>query len=153
MKPIYLLLIATGMVFLVSHAQGAGWVYVGTDEVIGVEWNYDLETLNELPTGIIKVWIKKEYPDEARRKLIQLMISKGLDAKRYDTLSHALNLFEINCVTRENRIMSYTVYSTDGGILHKSTIEQQLSEGWESIFPDSMAESLYEAVCPPKEKK
>jgi hypothetical protein len=136
------------VVVFVPHVIGAEWVYLGTDDVIGVEWSYDLETLDELPRGMIKVWVKKEYSDEARRKLITMMISRGFNAKRYDMLSHALNLFELNCVVRENRIMSNIVYSTDGGILHKSTVEQQPSDGWEPIYPDSMAESLYRAVCP-----
>lgn len=148
MKAIGLLLVITGMAFIVSQAGGAEWVYLSTDEVVGVEWNYDVETLYEFPRGIINVWIKKEYTDEARSKFIKMMISRGLNVKRYDTMSHALNLFEMNCITRENRIMLNIIYSSDGGILHKSNIEQHSSDGWEPIYPGSMSESLYQVVCP-----
>ena len=148
MRTLCLIFFSIVLVVHVPHVIGSEWVYLGTDDVIGVEWSYDLETLDELQKGMIKVWVKKEYSDEARRKLITMMISKGYNAKRYYTLSHALNLFELNCVTRENRITSNIVYSTHGGILHKSTVEQQPSDGWEPIYPDSMAESLYMAVCP-----
>jgi hypothetical protein len=54
---------------------------MGIDEVIGIEWSYDLETVAELPTGIMKVRILKEYSDEGRKKEIQWRISEGLDVK------------------------------------------------------------------------
>lgn len=148
MKAIGLLLVIAGMVFIVPHTGGAEWVYLSTDAVVGVEWSYDIETLYEFPKGIINVWIKKEYTDEARSKLIKMMLSRGLNVKRYETMSHAINLFEINCVSRENRIITNIVYAADGGILHMSTLEHPHSDGWEPIYPGSMSESLYQVVCP-----
>ena len=153
MKIIYLLLTAITMVFLVLQAEGADWIYMGIDEVIGIEWSYDLETVAELPTGIMKVRILKEYSDEGRKKEIQWRISEGLDTKGYDTLSHDLSLCEVNCTTREYRLAEISYHFTDGKVLYSNSFKPQPSEGWRPVPPGTMAERLYEAVCPPQEKK
>lgn len=153
MKAVYLFLIAMGTVLLVSHAKGAEWVYMGTDELIGIEWSYDVETLSESQTGKTKVWILSEYSDEGRKKEIQWRISEGLEVKGFDTLSHNLSLCEVNCITREYRLMETSYCSTDGQVLYSHTYNRQPAKGWRPVPLKTIAEKLYQALCPSQEKK
>jgi hypothetical protein len=147
-KRIYFLLFAITMYFIVSHAQGAEWLSIGKDRV-GNELFYDTDNLAKLPTGISKVWMKGIYSVEGRKERIQERIRGKLTVENYEKLSYVLELQEINCVKREFRVIAYTDYSSDGGILHKFTVEQQSSGGWEPITPDSMGEIVDKIICPP----
>jgi len=147
-KRICFLLFAITMFFIVSQAQGAEWLSIGKDRV-GNELFYDPDTLTKLPTGITKVWMKGVYSVEGKKERIQERIKSKLPVENYEKLSYVLELQEINCVKREFRVMAYTDYSSDGGILHKFTVEQQPSGGWEPVTPDSMGEIVDKIVCPP----
>jgi hypothetical protein len=141
------------MVFLVSQAQSAEWILYSTN-TDDDEFFYDRENLTKLPNGIIRVWIMILYSDEARKKYIQQRISDGLaDDKRYETLSYSLSMWEINCAAKEFRGMANIDYSTDRRKLESSIYEQQPSEGWRPVPPDSIGEVMYKAVCPTLEKK
>jgi len=153
MKAIYLFIITTGMVLLVSYADATEWVYMGTDEEIGIEWSYDVETLTESTAGIIKVRIMKEYSDEGRKKEIQWRTKEGLDVNGYDALSHDFSLCEVKCVTREYRLMEISYLTANGQVIYSHNYKRQPSEGWRRVPPETMAEKSYEAVCPPQEKK
>jgi hypothetical protein len=152
MKTIRFLLIVGTLIFIVSQAEGAEWVLFNTDEQ-DIKVFYDRETLTKLPTGIIKVWTKKEFSDKGRSEYIQWMISERLDAKHYENLSHGLSLNEVNCVSREKRIMAISHHSYDGRVLFSHTYKLQPSENWQPIAPDSIGETFYRAVCPPQKKK
>ena len=148
MQGIFLILFSIVMLFPVSQSQGAEWLSIGKDRV-GNELFYDPDTLTKLPTGITKVWMKGIYSVEGRKERIQERIKGKLTVENYEKLSYALELQEINCVKREYRVMAYTDYSSDGGILHKFTVEQQPSGGWEPVTPDSMGEIVDKIICPP----
>ena len=148
MKKSCFLLFAITMFFIVSQAQGAEWLSIGKDRV-GNELFYDQDALIKNPTGITKIWIKGVYSAEGRKERIQERIKGKLTVENYENLSYALELQEINCVKREYRVMAYTDYSSDGGILHKFTVEQQPSGGWEPVTPDSMGEIVDKIICPP----
>lgn len=77
MKTICCALCAITLVFLVPQAEGADWVYMGTDEEMGIEWSYDVKTLTESQAGIMKVWILSEYSDEGRKKELQWRMNEG----------------------------------------------------------------------------
>lgn len=148
MKKNCLLLFAIILFFIVFQAEGAEWLSIGKDRV-GNELFYDPDTLTKLPTGIAKVWMKGIYSVEGKKERIQERIKGKLTVENYEKLSYVLELQEINCVKREYRVTSYTDYSSDGGILHKFTVDQQPSGGWEPVTPDSMGEIVDKIVCPP----
>ena len=152
LKVICFLLFAITMVFIVSQAQGAEWVNIGSDKD-GTEYFYDSETMTKLPTDIVKVWMKFQYSDEGRRKYIQQWSSQEFDGNRYDTLSYSLTLEEVNCKTRTARTMKFTNYSADRAVLQSISPKQETWEGWESIVPESMGEKMYKVVCPPQKKE
>ena len=148
MKKSCFLLFAITMFFIVSQAQGAEWLSIGKDRV-GNELFYDQDALIKNPTGITKIWIKGVYSAEGRKERIQERIKGKLTVENYEKLSYALELQEINCVKREYRVMAYTDYTSDERILHKFTVEQQPSGGWEPVTPDSMGEIVDKIICPP----
>lgn len=144
-KTICFFLAAITLSFLASQVQGAEWFPVGKDRV-GNELFVDLETVTKR-SGIMKAWMKGIYSDEGRKERIQDRIISKVSVERYEALVYALELQEIDCVKREYRVMAYTDYAADGRILHKTTIEQQPSEGWEPIIPESMGEIAAHIVC------
>jgi len=150
-KVIHFLFFAITVVFLASQAEGAKWVRIGED-MSGNESFYDSESMTVLPGGIIKVWWKMRYSDEGRNLYIQQMKRFGLDAKGYETLSYSRNLTEIDCETREVRIIVVSNY-TARYVLDSINVKPQPSEGWEPIVPGTMEEQMYKTVCLPQEKK
>ena len=152
MKTICFLLIAITMVFLVPQAQGAEWVKIGSDKD-GNEYFYDSETLTKLPIGIIKVTEKTEYSDEGRKNLKQKMLSQGFPPEKdeaYKSVKSTSTLWEINCETRERQLMMTNNYSAAMEMYENAILT---GKSVEKIVPDTMAEVLYKAICPPQEKK
>jgi len=153
MKAICFLLFAITTFSFVSTGHGAEWFSIGEDRA-GNELFFDVESLVQR-SGIVKTWMKAIYSDEGRKERIRDRVIRKASVDRYERLSYALELQEIDCVKRAYRILAYADYSSDGGILHKSIIDLQRSEGWEPIAPDSMGEVIDKMVCPsqPLQKK
>lgn len=147
MRKIFFLSFVVLLFFLVSQAHGAEWLSIGKDR-LGNELFYDPDTITKLTTGIAKIWIKGIYSSEGKKERIQERIKSKLSVDNYDKLCYVQELQEINCVKREYRVLAYTDYSSDGGILNRFIIEQQPSVGWEPIPPDSMGEIIDKIVCP-----
>jgi len=146
-RKIFFLSFVVLLFFLVSQAHGAEWLSIGKDR-LAKELFYDPDTITKLTTGIAKIWIKGIYSSEGKKERIQERIKSKLSVDNYDKLGYVQELQEINCVKREYRVLAYTDYSSDGGILNKFIIEQQPSVGWEPIPPDSMGEIIDKIVCP-----
>jgi hypothetical protein len=146
MKIICFLFFAIMLFSPVSQVQGAEWLSIGKDRA-GNEVFFDLETMTKR-SGILKAWMKGIYSDEGRKERIQDRVISKASVERYETLGYALELQEIDCIKREFRVMAYTDYSSDGRILHTTAIEQQPSEGWEPIAPESMGEIVAKIACP-----
>jgi len=149
----YCLLLAITIISPVATAQGAEWFSIGEDRA-GNELFFDLESLVQ-HSGVIKAWMKAIYSREGRKERIKERVMKKASVERYDRLSYALELQEINCGRREFRVLAYADYSSDGRILHSSIIDHHPAEGWEPIAPDSMGEVIDRLVCPssPLQKK
>jgi len=148
LKNIFLLLLSSTVLLFVPHVYGAEWLSIGKDR-LGNELFYDPDTIIKLPTGVTKIWIKGIYSMEGKKERIQHRIKSKLPVENYDKLNYVLELQEINCAKREYRVMAYTDYSSDGGILNKFIVDQQTSVGWEPIPPDSMGEIIDRIICPP----
>ncbi len=147
MRKIFFLSFVILMFFLVSQSHGAEWFSIGKDR-LGNELFYDPDTITKHSTGIAKIWIKGVYSSEGKKERIQERIKGKQSVENYDKLSYVQELQEINCVKREYRVLAYTDYSSDGGILNRFIVDQQPSAGWEPIAPDSMGEIIDKIVCP-----
>lgn len=142
------------MVFLVSQAQGAEWVPIYTDKD-GSRVFYNRESVAELPTGIIKVWMKEEFSDKSKEEFMS--DEDAGDAACYSSgmLSYILFLFEFNCSEKKRRFVAFSCHSADGQVLASYSFEEgSFFSSWDPIdsaLPE--VEKLYQAVCPPQEKK
>lgn len=134
------------MILLVSHAEGAKWVSLGKGSE-GDELFYDRSTLKKHPVGMIEVWLKLKYSEKSRNMYIQGLKSAGLSVAGYEKLDSSWQLYEINCLKRQVRIMALADFATDGSTLDKKVMKFGPSEGWEIIEPDSMLVMAHEAVC------
>lgn len=146
MKAICIVLSAITMIFIIPAAHGTEWFSIGED-MAGNELFFDVESLVQ-HAGIVKTWMKAIYSDEGRKERIKDRVIRKASVERYERLSYALELQEIDCVRKTFRILAYADYSSDGKILHKSIMDLQPSEGWEPIAPDSMGEVVNKMVCP-----
>lgn len=152
MKIFFSVVFLMPFIFGTPQAKSAEWVSLGT--ALGDnKFYYDNESLTKLPNGIVKFWEKIEYSPKQRKEQIKWRTAKGYSITRYDTLSHTLNLIEVNCPTRESRTMMTVDYSSTFGSLDSNTFKWQPSEGWSPIIPDPMMESIFKAVCQSQDKK
>ncbi len=152
LKAICLFLSVITMPSLASQAQGA-------EGMLSIDLSIDGQRVNRQegttkpPSGIIKVWEKKGYSEEGKNDEIQRRIRNGLDVQGYEALGHQMNLWEINCITRESRTVERIEYSVDGRVLGSIAYEMKPTEGWQPISPESFSATMYKIGCPPREKK
>ena len=151
MKTICFLLFAITMVFVVSQAQGEEWVSINTNKQ--GNFFYNRESVAELPNGTIKVWLKGEFSDKGRSDFIEAACKFNSCVEGFDMLSYMLALLEVNCSKKEQRAIASSFHTTDGHVLESGNFEGQPRLGWDSIPPESIEGRLYDAVCPPQEKK
>ncbi len=152
MKKTIILLAAIILSSSLFEVQGAEWISIGKDR-LGNELFFDHEVIIERSKDIIEVQMKGMYSDAGRKERMQDRAKAKSTVERYETLSYSLELQQINCAKREFRIMAYTDYSSDGGILYKFISELQPTKGWEPIAPDSMGERMYRTVCQTSSRK
>jgi len=101
---------------------------------------YDANDTAPSSENIVDVWTKLEYT----KKGVNGIVAKF--GKHYADLSYSLELWEINCAEKKDRILSITEYSAEGKILYADSAEDKLP-AWKIIPRQSVDESLYKAVC------
>ena len=133
------LLVAVGFsILLYAKVWGEEWKsYAETDLY---ECFYDTENMTGPGENIVRVWTKLEYTEKGVDRVVREF------GKYYANLSYSLELWEINCDEKKHRVLSVTEYSTEGRILHTNPSESHPLP-WINIFPGSIGESLYRAVC------
>ncbi len=55
-----------------------------------------------------------------------------------------MNLNEIDCKKKKQKLLQIITYDTNGGVLHVTPIEENT---WEYIIPDSKLDTLRKKVC------
>jgi hypothetical protein len=63
--------------------------------------------------------------------------------KKYENVSHARNLAEINCLEKTFRFLSMTFYDNKEGVIHSPSSPSK----WDFIPPESQGDDLYKEVC------
>jgi hypothetical protein len=128
-----------------------GFAIFGYAEVWGADWKlfaetdlyecfFDAEDTTPSSKNIVDVWAKLEYT----KKGITGIVKKF--GEHYADLSYSLELFEINCTEKKERILSITEYSAEGKILYANSVQGRLP-AWKIIPRESVDESLYKTVC------
>lgn len=153
-KLICFLLLASSIVFHAQRVLGVEWISIG-DDISGNEWSYDTESVRVLSRGIIKAWWKVKYSEEGRNLYIRQLNSLGLETEKaelYETLNYSLKLIEMNCMSRETRLMVVSNYSASHVLDSVNTKQLGMVE-WDTIIEKSMSEALYKTVCPLTQEK
>jgi hypothetical protein len=119
-------------------AWGWDWrLYVKTDLC---ECFYDSEEMIRSSKDTVEVWTKSEY---TKRGVADLVKKFG---KHYENFSYSLELWEVDCAEKKDRLLSTTAYSVEGNILYTDQAGSRLPP-WEIIPRESAEESLYKALC------
>jgi len=121
-----------------AEAWAEDWrLYTETDLY---ECFYDAEDTIRSSEDKVKVWTKLEY---TQRGVIEMVKKFG---KHYGTLSHSLELWEINCAEKKDRLLSITAYTAEGNILYTDQAGSR-PPPWKVISRESVEESLYKVSC------
>jgi hypothetical protein len=125
-------------IFSYAEVWAKDWrLYAKTDSY---ECFYDAEDIIRSSQDIVEVWTKLEYTE---RGVIEMLIEFG---KHYENLSYSLELREINCTEKRQRLLSITAYSVEGNILYTDQVGSRLPP-WKIIPRESVEESLYKVLC------
>ena len=126
------------VIFGCLEAWAADWrLYAKTDLY---ECFYDAENMSRSSQDIMEVWTKLVYKE---RGVVEMVKEFG---KHYENLSYSLELWEINCAEKKQRLLSITAYSEEGNILYTDQAGSR-PPPWKMIRRGSNEESLYGALC------
>lgn len=108
----------------------AEWLKLSTSSN-GDVWLIDPTRMKSLGGRKFEVWIKM---DHSRNRSISYRTS--------------LNLFGINCSSQKYKLLSYVNYDSYGKVVSSHTFTEYGYEiGYEPIIPETMVESISNAVC------
>jgi hypothetical protein len=105
-----------------------------------IAYYYNTRRITRPTPGVVKVWLKWWRFKEQKKEYIRQMSGSGHDYKWY---SYSLHLAEYDCKGfrwRLRSIIEYTIFD--------EAIESLEGSGeWVDIVPESIGESILEAVC------
>ena len=160
MKGKYIAIIAVfGFIvfFFSMEARAAEWKYIFKAST-GGEWFYDTQSISR-GKDVTSVWTKWILSDKERAKFIKdfpkefkitettatgadTIINKGVTLT---DISFFIEKEEINCSKNVARIMSMSLYSSDGEVIWSSGTQKP--NQFEDVFPDSKGVTLVKAIC------
>ncbi len=128
-----------------------GLSIIGNAEVWAKDWRsyaktdsyeclYDAEDMIGSSQDIVEVWTKSEYTERGVTEMVRQF------GKHYGHLNYSLELWEINCAKKKDRLLSIAAYSAEGNILYTDQAGSPLPP-WKIIPRESVEESLYKALC------
>ena len=111
-------------------------------------WYYDTKSVTPSNKNLIKVWAKGLTKDQKGiDEKIKLLKKFGGETMGYENYSYTLNLFELDCENKKNRILSVKDYDKKGNGLQTVTIENY---SWDYIAPGTIIDNLFKEICPKK---
>jgi hypothetical protein len=126
------------LLFFYAPLWGADWKeYAETDRAV---LYYDVKSLIHPSKDVIRVSEKRVFTVKG---VLQVVKQPGF-GKRYEGLSYATGLSELQCTEKKKRTVSVGWYSKDGSLLSSDKDE---GSNWKPIPPGSSAEALYKVVC------
>jgi hypothetical protein len=140
MRRIYEVVLAVIGILLFSHAHlwGADWKeYARTDRAV---LYYDVKSVVRSSKDVVRVSEKRVFTVKG---VIEVVRQPGF-GKKYETLSYATGLSEIQCADKKKRTLSIAWYSGDEKILSSDSDQ---TSNWKPITRGSTAEALHKIVC------
>ena len=131
------------VLFLFTEGWGADWKRFDSN-VYGDNY-YDTGSIICRPKNIVRVLVKYVPNEKGRINAAERM------GEQFKTLRDSQTSVELNCAEKRFRILSVTLYSTDGGILYSENWEEQESK-WVLVTPESGWGSLHGIVCKTKQE-
>lgn len=126
------------VVFGCAGKRPPDWrLFAETQADIGMIY-YDAANISHPSKHIVRTWVRLIYSNEG----IALQVKEL--GKRYEDLSYAVILLEVDCAAKKQRVLRSTSYSRAGSVISSN---QSQKAGWGSINPGSIGEILYKTVC------
>jgi hypothetical protein len=126
-----------------SHpAAAADWKLCSENEFLSLY--FDAARPDDGPEEARKVWVKY-LPKGKKGKEFWVHI-RSLDkipSAQLQGYAYSVVLYEINCPDRVYRLISGIDYNAENRMLAEMTLSR-----WKPVFPDSLIETLEQAVCP-----
>ena len=126
--------------FVGCNKSSSDWVEYRNNES-GV---YSYKKVNIDKEGIGQLWVKQVFSDKSRKNIIQGMIGSGISTEGWDKLSEKKMLIEQDCKNHRERILSLTVYDSDGKVLQSHEDDKT---NWNDIMPASPEGVLHKIFC------
>lgn len=141
-----LLVFFLSSVCLSEPAYNKIWQFYGTSKGGG---SYYFSKINNTKSSdVTSVWSYKTISDSERKAKIESLKKHDYERSiKYHNYDYNISKIEINCKEKLNRVIESTSYDNKGNILDHVTYD----EGWESIKPQSMNETLYQKSCSTKD--
>ncbi len=131
-----------------NNAEAAEWKLFQTSSV-GNIYYYDPTSVKRFPNNILWVWVRIiETTGFSRKDLEQLKDSKKaievIKRAQEKSTGEWKQVFEINCSARMVRVLSATLYDTNGNIKE----DYEIPSEWVHIPQNSVTNYLTKILCP-----
>lgn len=128
------------------RANAAEWIYYGVPGNESIQFYYDKTSIVHNPNKTVTVWTKKVFSEKGKRDELSRQLDEGWLMKGFENFSHYKVLYNLNCSTRESRLISGFAYDLNGNIL-QSVALSEVNQKWEPVIPESYGEALFNKVC------
>jgi hypothetical protein len=99
-----------------------GLIIISIGDVYGADWKpyysnenflayYDVQSITRSSKNIVRVWVRSIYTENGVIDWV------GSVRKEYENLSYSIDLWEINCIEKRNRLLSWTAYDIKGNVI------------------------------------
>jgi hypothetical protein len=120
--------------------RGDNWVLYSERE--NYSFYYDKTNIQQQSNKHIRVWMREETKDVATE--VKGKRDEGLPPNGHEIFSYSLVLSEIDCSNKQIGDVSVTDYDNKGNVLKLFEFKDV---GMRPVKPNTIAESLYKAVC------
>jgi hypothetical protein len=124
----------------VSEKSSVDWVKLYTD-ANGDMVFYKIESRAE---NVVQVWGKRVFSIEGGNEFIRDRIDNGLSITGMEKLGYFNTLYEIDCQSKRDGVLSVVLYDTDGKIILADSFGNPKRE---YIVPGSIGDSFRKKVC------
>ena len=98
---------------------------------------YDAQSIIRPPEDIFTVWVRWNL---SKRFVSEFVREHG---NKFEKLSYIKQSVEVNCLEKKDRWLSWIDYDNKGKMINSFSSPSE----WDFVTPESVGESLYEAVC------
>jgi hypothetical protein len=135
------LLILGAVIFLNAEVWGRDWKAYQTAKN-GDIYYLDPETVEKLPDGIVRVWIKTERTEFGGRDF-KKHVQEVTSGKKEKVTGEILQLIDINCLRKTFRVVNLAVFDKNKEIKEYYSDPSE----WSVVPSESVTNSLSKEVC------